>query len=125
MELAIAFVVFIASMIAAIALDLSMVWALLVGLVAFLSVGKLRGFGIREQMNMGLESLKDSKGVVQIMLIIGLITASWRVCGTITVFVYYGIKVITPPIFLLIAFFWLVFSAMPWELPTGWPVPWV
>ena len=36
MELAIAFVVFIASMIAAIALDLSMVWALLVGLVAFL-----------------------------------------------------------------------------------------
>ncbi|MBR6501379.1 MAG: hypothetical protein IKT25_07720, partial [Firmicutes bacterium] len=61
MELAIAFVVFIASMIAAIALDLSMVWALLVGLVAFLSVGKLRGFGIREQMNMGLESLKDSK----------------------------------------------------------------
>ena len=48
MELAIAFIVFIASMIATIALDLSMVWALLVGLGAFLSVGKLRGFGFSE-----------------------------------------------------------------------------
>ena len=104
MELAIAFIVFIASMIATIVLDLSMVWALLVGLAAFLAVGKFRGFGIGEQMNMGLESLKDSKGVVQIMLIIGLITATWRVSGTITVFVYYGIKIISPPIFLLVAF---------------------
>ena len=104
MELAIAFIVFIASMIATIALDLSMVWALLVGLGAFLSVGKLRGFGFGEQMQMGMESLKDSKGVVQIMLIIGLITATWRVSGTITVFVYYGIRIISPPTFLLVAF---------------------
>ena len=92
------------AMIAAIALDISMVWALLVGLAAFLTVGRTRGFGWKEQMNMGMVSLKESRGVIQIMLIIGLITATWRISGTITVFVYYGIKIITPSIFLLITF---------------------
>ncbi|MBQ8590015.1 MAG: sodium:proton antiporter [Firmicutes bacterium] len=104
MILGIAFFVFIASMIATIVLDISMVWALVVGLVAFLFVGTTRGFSVKEQMEMGFESLKESKGVVQIMLIIGLITATWRVSGTITVFVYYGIKIITPSIFLLVAY---------------------
>lgn len=120
MELAIAFIVFIASMIATIVLDLSMVWALLVGLGAFLSVGKIRGFGFSEQMKMGLESLKDSKGVVQIMLIIGLITATWRVSGTITVFVYYGIRIISPPIFLLVAY--LLACVLSYALGTSYGV---
>lgn len=104
MVLGIAFFVFIAAMIFTIVMDLSMVWALLVGLAAFLFVGTTRGFSVKEQMAMGMESLKDSKGVVQIMLIIGLITATWRVSGTITVFVYYGIKIISPSIFLLVAY---------------------
>ena len=38
------------------------------------------------------------------MAIIGFITAAWRVSGTITIFVYYGMKVITPPLFLMITF---------------------
>ena len=42
--------------------------------------------------------------VIEVMLIIGLVTAVWRVSGTITVFVYYGMKLIVPPLFLLITF---------------------
>ena len=42
----------------------------------------------------GLASTRESLIVIQVMLIIGLITASWRISGTIPVFVYYGIKVI-------------------------------
>ena len=120
MILGIAFIVFIASMVAAIAMDISMVWALLVGLAAFLTVGVTKGFSVKEQMNMGLASLKESKGVVQIMLIIGLITAAWRVSGTITVFVYYGIKIITPSMFLLIAY--LLACVLSYALGTSYGV---
>ena len=38
------------------------------------------------------------------MLIIGIITASWRICGTISVFVYYGTQIITPSLFLVITY---------------------
>ena len=38
------------------------------------------------------------------ILIIGLITAAWRISGTIPVFVYYGIRIITPPLFLVITY---------------------
>ena len=53
---------------------------------------------------MGSVGAKDSIIVIEVMAIIGLITAVWRVSGTITIFIYYGIKFITPSLFLLIAF---------------------
>lgn len=112
MGLIIVFVLFIAGMIAAIALGVSMILPLLFGLILFTSLG-LRtlkqggigyGAGISELAKWSWGSIKDSLVVIEVMLIIGFITAAWRISGTITVFVYYGIKVIIPPAFLLIAF---------------------
>ena len=90
----------------------SMVWALLVGLLLFTILGlrelKQQGMpagqGIRELASSSWGSIKDSLIVIEVMLIIGLITAAWRISGTITIFVYYGMKVIVPPLFLIIAF---------------------
>ena len=48
--------------------------------------------------------MKRSLIVVGILLIIGMLTASWRCDGTILYFVYWGIKLITPHLFLIIAF---------------------
>ena len=112
MGLVIVFVLFIAGMIAAIALGLSMILPLLFGLVLFTGLGLKAlkgtgmglGAGIRELSIWSWGSIKDSLVVIEVMLIIGFITAAWRISGTITVFVYYGIKVIVPPAFLLIAF---------------------
>lgn len=53
---------------------------------------------------MGYEGGKDSFIVIEVMCIIGFVTAAWRVSGTITVFVYYGMRIITPSLFLIIAF---------------------
>ncbi|MDO4869674.1 MAG: Na+/H+ antiporter NhaC family protein [Bacillota bacterium] len=62
------------------------------------------GEGIRELSKWSWGSIKDSLVVIEVMLIIGFITAAWRISGTITIFVYYGMKVIVPPLFLIIAF---------------------
>lgn len=104
MELYIAFTVFIGSMLIALITDHSMIIALLIGLAAFLTVGKMRKFSVKDMAVMSKGAIKDSLIVIEVMLVIGMLTAVWRVSGTITIFVYYGIKVIMPPIFLLIAF---------------------
>lgn len=104
MELYIAFIVFITSMLIAIITGKSMILALFIGLVAFLTVGKMRGYSLKSMGEMSIEANKSSLVVIKVMLIIGILTAVWRVSGTITIFVYYGMKIIMPPIFLLIAF---------------------
>lgn len=104
MDFGIGFAIFMAAMIACIATGKSMIPALLIGLVIFTFLGMRRGYSIDRLAKWGLESMKESTVVIKVMLIIGLITASWRISGTIPVFVYYGIRIITPPLFLLITY---------------------
>ena len=104
MVLLTAFLVFTISMVLAIIKGFSMVLALLVGLAAFLAAGRCKGFTFGAMLNESRKSIKKSLVVIEVMLIIGLITATWRVSGTIIIFVYYGMKLIMPPLFLLIAF---------------------
>lgn len=42
--------------------------------------------------------------VLRILFFIGLLTGLWRSCGTIAFFIYHGIRVITPSLFILVAF---------------------
>lgn len=104
MAILISFVIFIAVMIAALIKGFSMIIALLVGLCAFTIVGLRKGFGFKSICKMCIDGNRESLIVIEVMCVIGFLTAVWRVSGTITIFVYYGIKIITPPLFLLIAF---------------------
>ena len=93
-----------ATVIGALIFGYTMIIALLVGLVAFMIVGHRMGHSFKSLAKMGIDSNKDSLIVIEVMLIIGFLTASWRVSGTVTIFVYYGMKIITPSLFLIIAF---------------------
>ncbi|MCI9641016.1 MAG: sodium:proton antiporter [Emergencia sp.] len=104
MDLLIGFIVFIGAMVWCIITGYTMVIALFIGLIAFTIVGKRKGFALSEIAKMGADGLKDALIVIEIMFIIGFITAVWRSAGTISFFVYYGIKMITPAIFLIITF---------------------
>lgn len=114
MGLIAAFIIFIGSMITMLITGHSMVWALLIGLLMFTTLGLLKlkrgeehlcvAAGLRELAMHSWSSIKDSLIVIEVMFIIGFITAAWRISGTITVFVYYGMKVIVPPLFLIITF---------------------
>ncbi len=120
MDLLIAFIIFIIVMLSAIILDFSMIIALLVGLAAFMVVGKHRGFSLSAMTRMGIEGSKSSFIVIKVMCVIGFVTAIWRAAGTITVFVYYGMRIITPSLFLIIAF--LLSSLLSYALGTSFGV---
>lgn len=104
MELLVAFIIFMAAMLTALISGFSMIIALLIGLVAFMAVGMKRGFAFKDLCKMGIDGNRESFIVIEVMCVIGFLTAVWRVSGTITIFVYYGIKIITPSLFLIIAF---------------------
>ncbi len=104
MDFGIGITVFIIAMTASILTGHSMIPALLLGLAIFLYLGVRRGYSVSQQAKWGMESTKESLVVIRVMLIIGVITASWRISGTIPVFVYYGIRIITPRLFLLVTF---------------------
>ena len=104
MDFGIGITVFIIGMVASIALGYSMIPALLAGLIIFAYLGVRRGYTLAELAKWGSESVRESTVVIKVMMIIGLITAAWRISGTIPVFVYYGIRIITPSMFLLITY---------------------
>ena len=104
MGLLIAFLIFMATVVCALIFGFSMIVALAVGLVAFSLVALKLGATPKTLWQMCIDGNRDSMIVIYVMLTIGFLTASWRISGTVTIFVYYGIKIITPSLFLIIAF---------------------
>lgn len=105
MDLLIAFIIFLVCMVGALVTGWSMVIPLVVGYIAFTAVGLRKGFSLKNLTSMGVNGARDALIVIKVMCFIGLLTAVWRISGTITIFVYYGMKLITPSWFLLISFF--------------------
>ncbi len=104
MDLLIAFTVFLVSMAVCLTTGSSMLIALAIGLFCFSAVALRRGYALRSVAGMVLASTKKSFIVLRILLLIGLVTALWRSGGTIAFFVYYGIRLITPGLFIFITF---------------------
>ncbi len=104
MPLVLAFSIFILSMIFCLATGLSVLFSMLMGLFVFVGVGRFNGFSMASLLKMAATGGKESLIVIRFMLFIGALTAIWRSSGTIAFFVYYGIQLITPSMFILIAF---------------------
>ncbi|HKK96444.1 MAG TPA: Na+/H+ antiporter NhaC family protein [Anaerovoracaceae bacterium] len=120
MDLIIGFIVFITTMILCISLNISTIVALIVGFIAFFLIGRYRGFSKEELGEYAKTGIKSSLVVAEVLILIGFITAIWRTSGTITFFVYYGIKLISPELFILIAF--LLSAVLAYALGTSFGV---
>lgn len=96
--------VFIAAMIACMATGTDTVFALLVGIALFSVIALRRGHKPAEIWRMMWSEGRKLLPLLLIFVFIGAITALWRSSGTITFFIYYGIQVIRPGIFILVAF---------------------
>lgn len=99
---------------------LNLAFAILLGLVLFGLLGHKQGFTLRQMGAMAWEKGKKVLIVLRIFIFIGAITALWRSCGTIALFTYYGIRVITPSLFVLVAF--LLTSLISFALGTSFGV---
>lgn len=104
MDLLLAFGAFFAALVVALRMGASVLVPLLVGLVCFIAVGLRRGFSLRALCGMALSGARRSLIVLRVFLLIGLVTALWRSSGVIAFFVAQGIELITPTLFVLLAF---------------------
>ena len=104
MDLLLAFAVFLGGIFLCMALDWSLAIGLALGLVCFSLVARRRGNPWREVAAMAGQGVRTAMVVLRVLLVIGCLTGLWRASGTIAFFVYTGLKLITPHIFLLAAF---------------------
>lgn len=98
------FALFLAAVFACLLLRLSLVPALLFGLVLFTCLGLKRGHSLIDLASMAWTKGRTSLIVVSVFLVIGIVTSLWRASGTIAFFLYHGLSNIPPSLFLLMSF---------------------
>ena len=104
MSIFLGFAAFIAAMVTCVALDLELLLAVLLGTLLFGVIGFFRGTAPAQMWQGMWREGRKLLPVLGIFVCIGAITALWRSCGTIAFFIYYGVQLITPPMFILVAF---------------------
>ena len=98
------FLLFLAAVGLCILLGQSLILAIWVGIAAFAALGLRRGMTVRAMWDAAWEQGRKMCCVIVIYMLIGAITALWRSAGTIAFFIYHGLRIITPQLFLLVTF---------------------
>src|SRR3712207_2528536 len=83
-------------------------------------IGKLCGYQYKEMLAAGLESVNQSLEAIIIILLVGCLIGSFTACGTIPAVVYYGLKLLTPAVFL--PFVTILCAAVGIALGSAWTV---
>ena len=84
MDLLIAFIIFMSSITACLLLNISLCYALTLGLICFFMIGLYRGFRVKDLLKMVYTGGKTSFIVIKVLFFIGCLTALWRASGTIS-----------------------------------------
>ena len=87
-----------------IGLNISIIYALTVGLLLFMLYGRHKGFSWHELIAMALNGVRTVRNILVTFVLIGIMTALWRMAGTIPFIVCHATKLIRPSVFLLITF---------------------
>lgn len=120
MSIGFCFLLFLVAVAVCVTLGQSALPALLLGILLFLLLGRRRGFTLAQMWDMMWQEGKKLLPVLGVFLVIGAVMGLWRASGTITFFIYYGVQVITPRSFLLVAF--LLTSVLSYALGTSFGV---
>ena len=98
------FVFFFCSLLLSLYEGISLLYPLLLGLAGFVVLAFFRGHSLPSLFSMMIKGSRQSLLVIRIFVLIGIITAVWRACGTIPFIVYYGISYLSEQFFVLSAF---------------------
>lgn len=91
-------------LLASIVFKISLVIALLGGLVLFIVYGLLKGHSFSEMLGMAFKGVKTVKNILITFIIIGMLTALWRTAGTIPSIICYASVLIKPSVFIVLTF---------------------
>ncbi|MHB9344187.1 Na+/H+ antiporter NhaC family protein [Fusobacterium polymorphum] len=92
------------SLIICLLLKFSIVYALIIGYIIFISYGLIKGYNLKVLVKKSFEGMLTVKNILLVFILIGMITALWRASGTIAFIVYMGSKLISPSILILLTF---------------------
>ena len=84
------FILFAAALIACVIINVSVIYALIAGLIVFVIAARKMGFSMPEAGKMMLSGVLTAKNVILSLALIGILTALWRACGTIPVIITYS-----------------------------------
>ena len=104
MDIVIVAFIFIGALIFCLLKGYSLTWVLALTFAALVCFGLHRKKSLKELWNMVRGELPGVWLVVRILCYVGLITGLWRSSGTIGIFIWYGMKIVPPRLFLLLAF---------------------
>ncbi len=120
MDLLITLLLFAAAVVFCLIRGDSLAWALALTLLCLTVCGLRRGRRLRELWGMIRSELPGVLIVVRILCFVGLITGLWRSSGTIAFFIWGGMRIIPPRMFLLLAF--LLTSLLSYAIGTNFGV---
>ena len=100
----IAILLFSLSLITCLLLKFSVVYALVIGYIIFIIYGLIKRHNLIILIKKSFEGVLTVKNILLVFILIGMITALWRVSGTIAFIVYMGSKLISPSILILLTF---------------------
>lgn len=96
--------IFSCFLILSLAYGISLIWALFAGFILFFSYGLYRRHPFHEMLHLSLEGIHTTKNVLITLALVGILTASWRICGTIPYIVYYAAQWCHPTVILTASF---------------------
>ena len=85
-------------------LNVSIVVALLLGFLLFTGYGLFKKHPLSLLLKMAWDGVKSAGNILLTFIVIGMLTAIWRLSGTIPAIIYYSIALIRPSIFLPLVF---------------------
>ncbi|WP_454206023.1 Na+/H+ antiporter NhaC family protein [Peptoniphilus sp. Marseille-Q6390] len=92
-------ILFMVNLFVAIIFDISIVLALFLNLILLSLYAYIRKFNPREIWSMAYTGIKDTKTILTVFSLIGMITGIWRLSGTIAYIIYHGTSLISPKFF--------------------------
>ena len=96
--------VFTVSLFLCIFLDVSILIALAAGFFLFFLYGLCKHHTVKEMISFAWSGVRKVKNILITFILIGIITAVWRACGTIPYIVYHATKFCTPNAMVLMTF---------------------
>ena len=104
MDILFAGLIFLSSLVFCLIRGSSLTWALALTFVALFFCGLRRKKTLKELWSMVRGEMHGVFLVISVLCFVGLITGLWRSSGTIAFFIWYGMRIIPPRLFLLLAF---------------------
>lgn len=90
----------------------SILWALLFGYLMFFGYALRQGHTSVQVLTMSGRGIRTIKNILFIFILIGMITAVWRACGTIPFIIYHMSALLIPSVFILIVFLLCCFISL-------------